>query len=218
MKRLIIKKELYEQIKEDEKFLDATLLSKILSAIQYNNNIYGLLSEYAKKEFDTYLKLYLVINHASFLYRGIKKFNTIRRNRPEIENLDSFKSNKEIINKYFDESNPFFKTILSIISGRVGFHFDKLALKEKLQEFVNKSGSEEIVFIESKNDLNIDMKFSLANNLDFHYILGLVKGESDEERFKTLALELNSLSKIFCDTLQEIIPELIEDYCELKEE
>lgn len=91
-------------------------------------------------------------------------------------------------------------------------------MKEKLQEFVNKSGSEEIVFIESKNDLNIDMKFSLANNLDFHYILGLVKGESDEERFKTLALELNSLSKIFCDTLQEIIPELIEDYCELKEE
>lgn len=81
MKRLIIKKELYEQIKEDEKFLDATLLSKILSAIQYNNNIYGLLSEYAKKEFDTYLKLYLVINHASFLYRGIKKFNTIRRNK-----------------------------------------------------------------------------------------------------------------------------------------
>ena len=78
MKRIIVKKELYQSIKDDEKFLDAIQLCRILSAIQYNNVIYAMLIE--NKEFDTYLQLHLVIYHASFLYEGIKKFNIIKKN------------------------------------------------------------------------------------------------------------------------------------------
>ena len=127
MKRLIVKKDLYQSIKDDEKFLEAIQLCRILSAIQYNNVIYEMLI--GNKEFDTYLQLHLVIYHASFLYRGIKKFNTIRRNRTELENLESFKRNNEIINKYFDENNPFFNDVINQISRSVSFHLYKELIK-----------------------------------------------------------------------------------------
>lgn len=114
MKRLIVKKESYQSIKDDEKFL---------GAIQYNNVIYTMLI--GNKEYDTYLQLHSVIYHVSLLYRGIKKFNTIRRNKTELENLESFKRNNEIINKYFDENNPFFNDVINQISRKVAFHFDQ---------------------------------------------------------------------------------------------
>jgi len=44
------------------------------------------------------------------------------------------------------------------------------------------------------------------------------KDSSYEEKFKILARELLELSKIFCEILEEIIPEMVEDYCELIEQ
>jgi len=217
MKRIIVKKELYQSIKDDEKFLDAIQLCRILSAIQYNNVIYAMLIE--NKEFDTYLQLHLVIYHASFLYEGIKKFNIIKKN---LENLESFKKNKEIIEKYFNETNPFFNDVIYQIRRKVALHFDKHVIIGKLEEFVTECDNEndDVIFIEGKTDLFKDMKFRLADNLKFRYILGLIKSKniSYEEKFKTFVLELTELSKLFCDTLHEIVPELIQDYCELKEE
>jgi len=218
MKHLIVKKELYQSIKDDEKFLGAIQLCRILSAIQYNNVIYTMLI--GNEEFDTYLQLHLVIHHASFLFEGIKKFNIIRNNWKELESLESFIKNKEIIEEYFSDNNSFYTDVLFSIRSKVAFHFDGHVVVRKLEEFLNESErkNEDVVFIDSKTDLNKDMKFSLANNLNFRYILGLIQGESDEEKFKTVALELTKLSNLFCNALQEIIPELIQDYCELIEE
>jgi len=217
MKRLIVKKDLYQSIKDDEKFKEAIQLCRILSAIQYNNVIYSMLIE--NEEFDTYLQLHLVIYHASFLYEGIKKFNTIRNNWEELESLESFIKNKEIIEEYFSDNNSFYTDVLYYIRRKVAFHFDGHVVVRELEEFLNESEreNEDVVFIDSKTDIIKDMKFSLANNLNFRYILGLIEDESDEEKFKILALDLTKLSKLFCDTLQEIIPELIQDYCELIE-
>jgi len=218
MKRLIVKKDLYQSVKDDEKFLEAIQLCMILSAIQYNNVIYAMLIE--NEEFDTYLKLHLVIYHASFLYEGIKKFNTIRNRWKELEDLESFEKNKEIIEDNFGENNSFFTDVLYYIRRKVAIHFDRHVVVRKFEEFLNESKreNEDVVFIESKTDINKDMKFSLANNLNFRYILGLITDKSYKEKFKTLALELTKLSKLFCDTIQEIIPELIQDYCVLIEQ
>ena len=218
MERLIVKKELYDSIKDDDKFLDAIQLCRILSAIQYNNNIYGLLNEHVKsEEFDTYIQLHLVILHSAFLYEGIKKFNTIKNNWKELESLESFIANKEIIEEFFSAKNSFYSEILYNIRRKVAFHFDGHVVVSKLEEFLSKSKTEDVFFVESKTDLNKDMKFSLANNLSFHYILGLIEGDSDKEKFKSFALKLTELSNLFCDTLQVIIPELIEDYCNFEE-
>ena len=215
MIRLIVKKEFYQSIKDDEKFLSAIQLCRILGAIQYNTVIYAMLTE--NEEFDTYLQLHLVIYRASFLYEGIRKFNIIKKG---LENLESFKKNKEIIEKYFNEANPFFKDVICQIRRKVALHFDKHVIVRKLEEFVTEcdNENEDVVFIEGKTDLFKDMKFRLADNLNLRYFLGLIKGISYEDKFKTFALELTELSKLFCDTLQEIIPELIQDYCVLIEQ
>ena len=217
MKRLILKKELYQSLKDDEEFLESIQLCRILSAIQYNNVIYAMLSE--NEEFDTFLQLHLVIYHASLLYEGIKKFISMK---PKLESLESFKESDKIIEEYFSENNAFYKDVLYQIRRKVAFHFDKHVIVRTLEKFITESNKEnqEVVFIEGKTDLVKDMKFNLADNLNLNYIVGLIKGEnlSYEEKFKALAQDLIKQSNLFCDILHEIIPELIKDYCELIEQ
>lgn len=112
--------------------------------------------------------------------------------------------------------------MLSKIRTRVAFHFDKNVIIQTLQEFIDECDkeNEKVIFIQGKTDLIKDMKFLLADTLSLRYILNLVKEKdlSYPEKFKIVAKELLDLSKSFCDILQEIIPELVKDYCILKEE
>jgi hypothetical protein len=217
MKRLIVKKEFYKSIKDNDNFLEAIQLCRILGAIQYSKVIYSIASE--KEDFNTSLQLILVINQAAYLYEGIKKFNTIKT---KLEHLESFQINKDLIDKTFGKESTFFNEVLCYIRSKVAFHFDKHVIVRTLEDLIEEctNEDEDIVFIEGKTDLVKDTKYLLADTLYLRYILGLIRRNNAnyEEKFKILAKELLNLSKLFCDILQEIIPELIEDYCELIEQ
>jgi len=220
VKSLIIKKELLLSIKYEQKFIEAIQLSRILSAIQYNKVIYAKVCE--KDDIDSSLQLNLVINHAAVLYEGIKKFNTLKA---KFKDLESYKENFDEIEKIFKEAekeNIFYKNVLYKVRKKVAFHFDKHVITKMLGEFISECVKEdkEVIFIQGKTELVKDMTFRLANNMNFRYILKLVGGKnlSYEEKFKKMAKELLDLSKLFCGVLEEIISELVKDYCILKEE
>lgn len=217
MIKLRVKKELMQSIHTEAYFIEAIQLCRILSAIQYNKVIYAMLSQ--EEDFNTNLQLSLIIYQAAILYEGIKKFKTLTE---MLKDFESYKKNLENIERISNEKNTFFEEVICDIRNKVAFHFDKQVIARALEEFVADCirEDEEIIFIEGKTDLTKDTRFLLADNLNLRYILGLIKGKelSYEEKFKILARELLELSKIFCEILEEIIPEMVEIFCEISEQ
>ena len=217
MVRLRVKKELVQTMSTEPPFIEAIQLCRILSAIQYNKVIYAMLV--GQEDFNTSLQLNLVINHAAVLYEGIKKFNALNK---MLEKLESYKKNREVIERISSEENNLFGEVIYNIRKKVAFHFDKHVISRALGKFVADCirENEDIIFIEGKTNLVKDMRFLLADNLNLRYVLSLIKGSglSHEEKFRILAGELLKLSKLFCGILEEIIPEMVEDYCELVEQ
>ncbi|MGB7295707.1 MAG: hypothetical protein WBC70_08975 [Candidatus Aminicenantales bacterium] len=217
MIRLRAKKESLPLLKTEPRFLESIQLCRILSAIQYNKVIYALLSE--RGDFDTNLQLNLVINHAAVLYEGIKKFNTLGES---LKYLESYKKNIEKIEKLADRDNSFINEILHNIRRKVAFHFDKQVITHELAEFIDDCirENEDMIFLAGNTEQVKDMRFLLADSLNLRFIVGLVKGEdlSYVDKFKILAKKLTELSGLFCDILEEIIPEMAADYCELVEQ
>jgi len=215
--RLRAKKEFLALLKTEPHFIEAIQLCRILSAIQYNKIIYALLIE--KGDFDTNLQLNLVINHAAVLYEGIKKFNTLA---DRLKSLESYNKNIEKIEQLTDKENPFINDILHNIRRKVAFHFDKQVITRELAEFIDDCirEDEDMIFVAGSTDQIKDMRFLLADSLNLRFIVGLVKGKnlSYVEKFEILAKSLIELSGSFCDILEEIIPEMVEDCCELVEQ
>lgn len=219
MKRLIVKRELLPEINNAEIFINALQLSRILSSLRYNQIIYVLLIE--KADINTSIQLNLLINHAALLCEGIKKFKTYEEG---LRYLETYKRNIDNINKILSElanKNSFYNNTVCKARDKIAFHFDKRVITEVLEEFINEhlQENEDMVFVQGKTDLEKDTIHLLADNMNFRYILKSIPSKklSYEEKFKILAKELLDLSKIFCDILESIIPELIQDYCELKE-
>lgn len=217
MIRLRAKKEFLQSLKTEPRFIEAIQLCRILSAIQYNKVIYALLSE--REDFDTNLQLNLVINHAAVLYEGIKKFNTLAE---RLKNLESYNKNIKKIENLADRDNPFINEILHNIRRKVAFHFDKQVIDRELAEFIDDCAREDkdMIFIAGSTDQIKDMRFLLADSLNLRFIVGLVKGEnlSYVEKFKILTKSLIELSGSFCEILEEIISEMVDDYCEIVEQ
>jgi len=80
--------------------------------------------------------------------------------------------------------------------------------------------NKEVVLISGKSELVKDTIYLLADNMNINYVLKTIngKGISDSDKFKILSEKLLKLSGLFCDILEELIPDLIKDYCEVIEE
>lgn len=219
MKKIVVKNEYLPNIKNEDKFVNAIQLGRILGAIRYNNILYAEISR--AEEVNTSLQLYLLLNHAALVYEGIKKFNN---NKSDFENLDHYKENLnniKIILYEANDSNSFTNKVLVRIRNKIAFHFDKGVIKEVIEQFVDDSLKEnnELVLISGKSELVKDTTYLLADNMNINYILKAIQEkEKSEEKFKILCKKLVELSGLFCDILEQLIPDLIGDYCELKED
>lgn len=219
MKGIVVKKEYLPTIKDEENFIDSIQLGRILGAIQYNKIIHAKIIE--DEEISTSIQLYLLLNHAALLYEGIKKFNKIKS---DFESLNYYKENIDnieiILNEAIDK-NSFTNKVLKKIRNKIAFHFDKKVIKEILAKFVDDSLKEkkDVVLISGKTKLVKDTAYLLADNMNINYVLKSINGEnlSNEDKFKILSKKILYLSGLFCEILASIIPDLIEDYCELKE-
>ncbi|MFX0207879.1 MAG: hypothetical protein ACFFDT_17960 [Candidatus Hodarchaeota archaeon] len=220
MKKIVVKKEYLPNIKNEDKFINAIQLGRIIGAINYNKILYAEISK--DKEINTSLQLYLLLNLAALVYEGIKKF---KNSKSDFENLNFYKENLDKIEIILNEANDtksFTNTVLERIRNRIAFHFDKGVIKEVIEQFVDDSLKEnkEVVLISGKSELVKDTTYLLADNMNINYILKSINGneKSEREKFKILCKSLIELSELFCNILDQLIPDLIKDYCELKEE
>lgn len=176
---------------------------------------------FEKSEINTSIQLNLLLNHAALLCEGIRKFKTYEEGLRDLETYKNNMDNITIILNGLKEGDSFYHSTVCKARHKIAFHFDKCVITEVLGEFINEhlEENEDVVFVQGKTDLEKDTIHLLADNMNFRYILKSIPGDklSYEEKFKILATELLDLSKIFCDTLESMIPELIQEYCELKE-
>lgn len=220
MKKIVVKEEYLPSIKNEKKFINAIQLGRIVGAIRYNIIIHAKIID--DEKVNTSLQLYLLLNHGALVYEGIKKFN---ENKSDFENLNYYKGNLDMIGKILNEANEknsFTNTVLKRIRNKVAFHFDKKVIKKVIEQFVDDSLKEnkEVVLISGKSELARDTTYQLADNMNINYVLKLINEEekSIREKVEILSKNLFGLSGLFCDILDQLIPDLIEDYCELKEE
>ncbi len=216
----IVKKELLPSIRNDEKFINAIQLSRVLSSLRYNLIIYARIDKEANVSLN--VKLNNFLNQAALLCEGVRKLNELEATLKE---LKSFQENIDKIEKIFHEledDRSFLKNVLCRVRNKIVFHFDRSVTKEIFEEIIYECTKQQkdVIFASGKTDLVKDMTFDLADNIDINYILKFVndKKESASEKFKTMVKELLRLSGLFCAILEDLIGELIKDYCELKEE
>lgn len=220
MKKIVVKKEYLPSIKNDKRFINAIQLGRILGAIRYNKILHAEISK--DKEANTSLQLHLLLNHAALVYEGI---TTFKKTKSNFENLDYYKKNLDKIKIILDEAKnkkSFTNKILKKIRDKIAFHFDEDVTKEILGRIVDDSLKErtDVVLISGKSERIKDITYLLADNVNINYVLILIngKGISEREKFKILSKNLLELSGLFCEILDVLIPDLIEDYCVLKEE
>jgi len=220
MKKIIVKKEYLPSIKHDEKFINSIQLGRILGAISYNKVAHAMISK--DEEANTSLQLYLLLNRAALLYEGITKFSKTKSN---FENLNYYKNNLSQIKKILNEAidlDSFTNKVLKKIRNKIAFHFDEEVIREVLGEFVddNLKEKKEVILVSGKSELVKDTTYLLADNMNINYVLKSINGKkiSYEEKFKMFSKKLFELSGLFCEILDELIPDLIKDYCEFKEE
>ena len=89
MKRLIVKKNLLPSIKNEQKFINAIQLSRILGALHYNKIILSKMDK--ENNLNPSIQLYLLLNHAAVLQEGIKR---IKRLEAKLKNLESYNITK----------------------------------------------------------------------------------------------------------------------------
>lgn len=219
MKKIVVKEEYLLSIKNEKNFITAIQLGRMLGAIRYNKILHVQVIE--DEEMSTSLKLHILLIHAAYLFESIKKFNETKSN---FENLENYKKNTDKIDKILNEandSNSFTNKVLKKIRNKIAFHFDEDVIEEVIGKFVDDSIKEnrDVVLISGKSELVKDTTYLLADNMNINYVLGQIEGEekSEKEKFIILSEKLLDLSGSFCELLDLLIPDLIIEYCEMKE-
>lgn len=214
MLHCIVREELLPTIKDNNKFINAIQLSKILSAIRYNQMIYLIVTE---KDTNSSIGFHLFLNQAALLFEGIKTFELLKS---EFESLESYNKNIEDIEEIFREKediNSFYNRVLKKARNKIIFHFDKEVIKEIFEGFVNDciSKGKNIMFASGKTELIADINYNLADDMNFNYLLKLTNDNNlpEENKFTNMVKELSNLSKLFCGVLEHLIGELIQDIC-----
>lgn len=220
MNKIIVKKAYLPSIANEEKFINAIQLGRIVGAIRCNNILQ--LKTINSDEPNVSINIYLLLNHAALLYEGIKYFNNAKS---DYEELLYYKENGDKINTIINEFNQlesFSNSVLKKIRNKIAFHFDKAVIKSIIEKFVEDSLKEkrDVVLISGRSTLIKDTVHSMADNMNINYILNSINGRtlSEEERFKIVSEKLLELSGLFCNIIDELIPDLVEEYCEVKEE
>ena len=220
MKRLIVKKDLLPSIKNEQKFINAIQLSRILGTLHFNKIILSKMDK--ENNLNPGIQLYLLLNHAAVLYEGIKGF---KRLEAKLKNLESYNENYDKIEKIsreIEDKGSFYNKVFCEISNKIAFHYDKGDIKEIFKTYVDDCSREhgDVILISGKTRVLKDANYALADNMNIHYVLKSIKGKnlSDRDKFVIMAKELLSMSKLFCEILEEVIPELIQGYCELKKD
>ncbi len=220
MKKIIVKKKYLPSIKNENKFINAIQLGRIVGAIRYNKILHAEICK--DNEVNTSLQLYLLLNQAALVFEGIKNFN---KTKSDFEELHYYKSNRDkidVILSEFNDSDSFSNKVLKKNRNKIAFHFDREVTEEVLEKFVDHSLREnkDVVLISGKSELVKDTTYLLADNMNINYVLESIneKELSEREKFRIFCTKLLELSGLFCDIIDELIPDLIKEYCEVKEE
>ena len=147
MIRSIVKKELLPSIKNNQEFITAIQLSRILSALRYNQVIYEKLID----EDDIFSNIYLnlLYNHVAFIFEGIRTFKKLESKLKNLECYKKYFKDIEKILKKEKDRNSFFNQVFGKIRNRITFHFDERVIKKIFKVYVEDSikKQEDIIFL-----------------------------------------------------------------------
>ena len=163
-----------------------------------------------------------LLNHAALLYEGIR---TYIRAKKAFEELPYYQKNEDkirVLSSEFGDARSFSNRVLKKIRDKIAFHFDKDLITLILRDYLADSSrsNSDIVLVTGKSELVKDMAFPFADKLIITHVLRSIEGEgqSDEEKFRILAERLLNLSNIFCTLIDDLIPDLVGEYCELRQD
>jgi len=210
MFKVIIKKDVFNKIKNEDSFINAIVLSRIVNCLRSNQRCFIRTWEDdeitgIKDRFD------LMLFHGAMLYDAIKSFKKLSSQLRNLDTYKKFENEIKIINKQFGDGKSFRNTILDLIRNKLMFHFDSSFVKETISTFDRK---DEIIFAQGKTGTHKDFIFLLPEDIAANYIIDNVniKG-SPEDRFDFYHEEINKISKLFCNIVENLIYELIKDIC-----
>ena len=220
MKSIVVKREYLPSIANQDKFINAIQLGRIVGAIRCNNILQG--EKIADDESNLTLRVYLLLNHAALLFEGIKTFHGAKS---DYADLPYYKENDHrigLLEIEFINPESFSNVVLKKIRNKIAFHFDKDVITSILRKLVEDSTKEnkDVVLISGRSALVKDTAYILADNVNINFVLESIEGKDleQEEKFKMLAKKLLDLSALFCNVIEGMIPDLIDEYCETKEE
>jgi hypothetical protein len=217
--RSVVKKELLSSIKNNQEFITAIQLSRILSAVRYNNVIFAKLID----ENDIFSNIYLNVffNHAALIYEGVKTFVKLK---PKLENLETYKKYSDKIEKILEDKkdvNSVLNKVFCKIRNKITFHFDEDVIKEIFGIYVDDTMKEQrdIIFLEGKTQKIRDMNYVLAADMDINYIFKFIdeKELNGKDKLRSISKELADLSNLFSEIIELMMAELIKDICEVRD-
>ena len=218
MIRSIVKKELLPSIKNNQEFITAIQLSRILSASRYNSIISNKIID--ENNFFSNIYLNLFYNRAALIYQGIKEFKKLK---PKLENLETYRKYADKIEKLLkdkNDRNSFLNDVLGRVRNKITFHFDEDVIKKIFGIYVDDSIREhrEIVFLAGKTRRIKDMNYVLAGDMNINYILKFVKDKTlnETDKLESIYKELGKLSDSFGKIIENMMLELIKNICEVK--
>lgn len=216
----IVKKEFLPLIKDNKEFFIAIQLSRILSAIRYNNVIFAKLIN--EVDIHSGIGFYLFFNHAALIFEGIKTFNCMKSKTSHLETYKSYSNKIEKMLSDINDENSTLRKIFKTIRDKISFHFDDDVTKEIFGLYVDKRMKEQkdIIFLGGKTKKIVDMEYGLASDMNFNYILSYIDDQelSDKEKLIKISKELAELSNAFSEIIEFMMAELINDVCEIREE
>lgn len=214
MKRVVLKNEYFDEIENTNKIVASIQIMRILKTIRYNHVLLDKVANDA--ELRANIKFYVLWNLCSTLYEGIKTFSKMGLQSSKLKCYKSNHKKFEYIKKESSDRNSLTNQLLKSIRDKLISHFDKDVILENLRALVSnaKKENEEVVFFSGKTLSVGDCVYDLADSIDYYYILGQIESREKTafNKIKTIMRDVIKLSKSFCEVLEIVAGELMEQY------
>jgi hypothetical protein len=215
MLKAIIKPEYIEKLKNDDDFILAIQLSRIVNSLSSNFRSYINVSN------DNHLinvkdRIDLLLIHGAMLYEAIKVFTAHGKRLKEFKIWDQISSEFKVFTQENGNKNSFKNTVLSKIRNKIFFHFDHDIISETLKKVDFPDG---ITFITAKSTKQKDIIYSLVDDLILSYLVQLEDSkEKSSEKYEKVEKTIIDLSDRLCKLIDVTIKELLPGEMEFIEE
>lgn len=213
--KAIITPEHTEKVKNSDDFILAIQLSRIINALRSNfrshlnvSNDHHLIN--VKDRID------LLLIHGAMLYEAIKVVTSYGKRIKELKVWAKISSEFKFFSKENGDKSSFRNTVLDKIRNKIFFHFDYDIISETLKKTHFSDG---ITFITAKSTKEIDVIYSLVDDLILSYLVQLYETDkASYEKYNEIEKTIINFSDRLCRLIGKIVKELLPEEIEFIKE